>query len=88
LRHIHRSNRHRGRDPVAPGELLAAPDYLSEPQRRRFAEVLRAAPQGVLRQIDQAMLASYIIAESRMAAINLALQQQEQLLDTSEHGRR
>jgi hypothetical protein len=45
-----------------------------------------AAPTGVLRQIDQAILASFIIAESRMAAINLALQQQEQLLDTSEHG--
>jgi hypothetical protein len=42
-------------------------------------------PLGVLLQIDQAVLASFVIAESRMAAINLALQQQEQLLDVSEH---
>jgi phage terminase small subunit len=86
LRHSYRSDRHSGRDPVAPGELVAVPAYLSEAQQRRFGEVLRDAPRGVLRRIDQAVLASYIIAESRMAAINLALQQQEQLLDTSLHG--
>jgi P27 family predicted phage terminase small subunit len=86
LRNTYRSDRHAGRDPVAPGELMSAPDYLSEPQRRRFAEILKQAPAKVLRTVDQAMLASFVIAEHRLAEINRALQQETQLLTVSMHG--
>jgi hypothetical protein len=72
----------RGREPQPTVLYKLRHSYRRDRQHGRD----RAAPTGVLRQIDQAILASFIIAESRMAAINLALQQQEQLLDTSEHG--
>lgn len=86
LRGTFRADRHRGLDPVAPGLLIDPPTYLSEPQRRRFLEILAHAPKNLLRQWDAATLAG--IAESVVIETNEARQREEgnYLLDVTEKG--
>jgi phage terminase small subunit len=56
----------RGPEPLAPGALLDPPPWLTAAQAKRFREILADAPANLLRRWDAAMLAGYVIAESRV----------------------
>jgi phage terminase small subunit len=56
----------RAPEPLAPGELLDPPPWLTAAQARRFREILADAPANLLRRWDAATLAGYVIAESRV----------------------
>jgi len=63
----------------APGPLIEAPDWLSADQKADWSYAIENAPRDVLRRIDKAVLAGFIIAQDthRKAARAMA---QSQLL--------
>ena len=61
-------------EPLAPGELAAAPAHLTEAQKARWAQVLRDAPKNVLRRIDREALVAYIVAGDLVERANTAQQ--------------
>ena len=64
----------RTREPVAEGDLYAPPDWLTESQQANWRHVIEHAPAGILRRIDQGILAVWVEAEDRhrMALIQQA----------------
>lgn len=77
LRGTYNATRHgRGRkdEPVAHGELGAAPAWLSASQKAGWQYALAHAPAGVLKAIDGSLLAVWVVTEDtfRIAAIGQA----------------
>ncbi len=60
-------------DPVAEGDLTAAPEHLSEAQRAGWDYAIAHAPLGLLKLIDRATLTSFVVAEDmhRRATIEI-----------------
>jgi P27 family predicted phage terminase small subunit len=48
-------------EPEPDGDLVDAPDELSEAERRMWARMLKNAPEGMLRRLDEAVFASYVV---------------------------
>lgn len=46
-----------------PGELSEAPDWFDAPQKAEWAYAIENAPRNVLRRIDKAVLAAFIVAQ-------------------------
>jgi P27 family predicted phage terminase small subunit len=70
------------------GELVAPPRYLSASQRKRWRQIIAAAPPKLLRAWDETALASFIIAEEVVVETNLARQAEasRSLLEVNTHG--
>ena len=84
LHGAYRQDRHGDRlEPLAPGQLLDPPSYLSEAQAARFREIIETAPQNLLRRWDAPTLAGFVIAESVVIEANKA-RAAGQLLDRTE----
>jgi P27 family predicted phage terminase small subunit len=88
MRGTYRPHRHAGKDPTPVGELMAPPRYLSASQRRRWRQIIAAAPPKLLRAWDESALASFIIAEEVVVETNLARQAgaSRSLLEVNTHG--
>jgi len=50
-------------EPVPEGDLHAAPAWLSDSQREGWAYAITNSPHGLLKQLDRAVLAIWVIAE-------------------------
>lgn len=50
-------------EPVAEGDLETAPDWMTESQKAGWAYAIKHAPIGVLKRIDRAVLAIWVVAE-------------------------
>jgi phage terminase small subunit len=72
-----RHGRDRALEPVAEGELYAAPPGLTPSQRLGWRYAIAHAPRGVLKKIDRAMLKIWVIAEDRLDTAN----RMQQMLD-------
>lgn len=48
-------------EPDPDGDLVDAPDELSPAQRQMWAKMLANAPEGMLRRLDQAIFASFVV---------------------------
>jgi P27 family predicted phage terminase small subunit len=61
-------------EPIAPGRLLAAPEWMTQSQRDGWDYAIKNAPQGLLRRLDRSILTTFVVAEDfhREAAVNLA----------------
>jgi P27 family predicted phage terminase small subunit len=51
------------REPVPEGDLHAAPHWLSDTQRERWAYAIINSPRGLLKQLDRSVLAIWVVAE-------------------------
>ena len=65
-----------------PGGIVEPPEYLTKSQRDDWAYAVENAPKGVLRRIDKAVLAGYIIAADTHRQAALALQTTQLLVKT------
>ena len=61
---IRTPDRRRGPDALAPGGRLVAPNYFTAAMRKRWRQILRDAPLGVLRPIDSAILTDFVVNEA------------------------
>ena len=50
-------------EPRPVGDLLAAPDWMGEAQAAGWAYAIASAPPGLLRRLDRAVLAAFVVAE-------------------------
>jgi P27 family predicted phage terminase small subunit len=50
-------------EPVPEGDLHAAPTWLSDSQREGWAYAITHSPHGLLKQLDRAVLAIWVVAE-------------------------
>jgi P27 family predicted phage terminase small subunit len=57
-------------EPVPDGDLVDGPDELSPDQRRMWARMLKNAPEGMLRRLDEAVFASYVISYCALLKAN------------------
>ena len=59
-----RKHRHakRAAEPAAAGDLLLAPEWLSPRQRKIWDDAIAVAPGGLLRAIDQGLMAAFVVA--------------------------
>jgi phage terminase small subunit len=62
--------RDRALEPVAEGDLDAAPPGLTPGQRASWRYAIAHAPRGVLKKIDRGMLKIWVIAEDRLDTAN------------------
>ena len=63
-----------------PGDLADPPDYLDERQKEEWAYAIANAPSRVLRRIDKAILAAFIVAQDTHRRAVLALHTSELLV--------
>lgn len=54
----------RAHEPVAEGQLFEPPDWLTDGQQLGWTYAIANAPAGVLKRIDRAVLAIWVVAES------------------------
>ena len=50
------------REPVPHGDLLKAPEFLSDAQRRYWTQAIAALPPGLLKRSDSPLLAGFVMA--------------------------
>jgi P27 family predicted phage terminase small subunit len=58
-----------------PGDLFEPPDWFSADQKEAWSYAIENAPRGVLRRIDKAVLAAFIIAQDVHQKASVAMQQ-------------
>jgi P27 family predicted phage terminase small subunit len=51
-------------EPVPEGDLVSPPDWFTPRQRILWDQVIRDAPEGLLRKLDSTMLETFIVAKS------------------------
>ena len=61
-------------EPIPEGDLSSAPDWMTPSQKEGWDFAIKHAPPGLLKQLDQSVLAVWVIAEDthRQAAIRVA----------------
>jgi P27 family predicted phage terminase small subunit len=63
-----------------PGPLVEPPDWLTAEQKIEWAYTLENAPREILRRIDKAVLAGFIIAEDTHRKASIAMAQSQLLV--------
>jgi P27 family predicted phage terminase small subunit len=58
-----------------PGDLMSPPDWFSADQKTAWKYAIENAPRGVLKRIDKAVLAAFIVAEDVHQKASVAMQQ-------------
>jgi P27 family predicted phage terminase small subunit len=69
-----------------PGELDAAPDWFDEQQKAEWQYAVENAPRHVLRRIDKAVLAAFIIAQDTHRRAVIAMQTSSLLVKSPTKG--
>ncbi len=61
------------REPVPQGDLHAAPDHLTDQQRRYWTQAIAALPPGLLKKADGPLLAGFVMAYATVIECNAKL---------------
>jgi P27 family predicted phage terminase small subunit len=73
-------------EPVAVGDLVEPPAFFNERKREIWYDALRAAPKDVLKQIDQSLLMTWVIAFEAMEKATLEADQHPGGVSTTTKG--
>jgi P27 family predicted phage terminase small subunit len=71
-----------GKITPTPGPLVEPPDWLTADQKADWVYAIENAPRDVLRRIDKAVLAGFIVAQDTHRKAVVALQQSQLLVKT------
>src|SRR5262245_19274505 len=67
-------------EPQPQGDLVDAPDWLSDAQKESWSYAIENAPPGLLRRIDRSVLAAWCIAETTFREASKKVEQHGMLI--------
>jgi P27 family predicted phage terminase small subunit len=74
-------------EPVPEGDLVSPPDWFTPRQRILWDQVIRDAPEGLLRRLDSSMLELFVVAKSLHEEASMKIAQVGTLIKDSMTGR-
>ncbi len=71
-------------EPVPNGNLVEAPDWLSDDQKAGWAYAIDHAPYSLLKKLDRALLVAWVVAETLHKAAAIKLENSPMVLRTEQ----